>query len=87
MREQRVVALDRQHRLVRRDLVALVQRVHDEPVPAGLPVAARQRAPGAELEHRERLVDPAEHRVVLLEHLHEHVRMAVLGLEQHPWRG
>ena len=72
MGEQRVVALDREHGLHRRDLVALVERVHLERVP----VAA------AELEDRDRLVDPAQHRLALLEHLHRHARVAVALLEQ-----
>jgi hypothetical protein len=59
-----------------------VQRAHVEPVPAGLPFRARPGAAGAQLEHRDRLVDPAEQRRLLLEDLHEHARMAVLGLEQ-----
>ena len=80
--EQAVVALDRQHRLARRDPVALVQRVHLQLVPAGDPAAVRVVAAGAQLQDRDRLVDPAQQRVVLLEHLHRDVRMVVLGLEQ-----
>src|SRR5207247_10054023 len=37
---------------------------------------------GAELEHGDRLVDPAEHGVVLLEDLHEHARAMPLGLQE-----
>ena len=48
--EERVVALDRHHRLPRRDLVAVVERVHGQLVPVV----------GAELEDRDRLVHPAE---------------------------
>ena len=63
--EERVVALDREHRLPRRDQVAVVQRAHLEVV-----VAVR-----AELQDRDRLVHPAEHRLLLLEHLQQHARV------------
>src|SRR4051812_5264010 len=46
-------------------------------VPAGLPLAVSSAA-GALLEDRDRLVDPAEYRPLLLEHLHRHVRPAAL---------
>ena len=83
VREERVVALDREHRLPRADLVALVERVHVELVPAGMPAAVLAPAPGAELEDRDRLVDAAEHRVLgALEDLHEHARVAAVVLEQ-----
>ena len=81
VREQRVVALDLQHGLPRRDLVALVERPHLELVPAGLPAAVRA-APGALLEDRDRLIDPAEDRAALLEDLHQDARVAALALEQ-----
>ena len=60
MREGRVVALDRQDRLVRRNLVAVVERMD------------RQRVEvfGAQLEDREGLVHAAEMRMALLEDLH-----------------
>src|SRR5215211_3935086 len=72
MREHRVVALDRHDGLPGRDLVALVQRPHIERVP----VLA------AELEDSDGLVDPTEHRGLLLEDLHGHVRMAALLLQE-----
>ena len=81
MREQPVVALDRHDGLARRDLVALVQGADLELVPAVLP-AAVDVAPGALLEHGDRLVDAAEDRVLLLEDLHEHARAMALELEQ-----
>ena len=61
VREERVVALDRQHRLPRRDLVPVVERVNGQLVPVV----------GAELEDGDRLVHPAEDRLLLLEHLHD----------------
>ena len=61
MREERVVALDREHRLPGVDPVAVVQRAHLERVPDV----------GPELEDRDRLVHPAEERALLLEDLHE----------------
>ncbi len=81
VREQAVVALDRHHRLAGRDRIALVQGVDDELVPSWdpLPVAF---VTGAGLEHRDRLIDPAEDRILLLEDLHRHPRMLVLGLQQ-----
>ena len=42
--EERVVALDRHHGLPRLDLVAVVEGVHDELVPAGLPGAVARQA-------------------------------------------
>ena len=80
--EQAVVALDRQHGLPRRDRVALVQRADLELLEAVDPAAVGAAAAGRLLEHRDRLVDPAEHRLPALEHLHQHVRVAVVGLEQ-----
>src|SRR5438445_4671243 len=71
MREERVVALDRHHRLPRIDAVALVECVHGE----GVPVVR------AQLEDRDRLVDPAEVGVVLLEDLHDDPRVATVVLE------
>ena len=58
-----------------------VQRVDDEPIPAGDPSAVSLVSRGR-LEDRDRLVDTAEHRVLLLEDLHRHVWMLALGLEQ-----
>ena len=69
VREQGVVALDRHHRLPRLDPVAVVERVDGQRVPVV----------GAELEDRDRLVHPAEHRVVLLEDLHDDPRVASVG--------
>jgi hypothetical protein len=80
--EQRVVALDRHHGLPRRDLVALVQRVHLEPIPAVLPRAVGAAAAGALAQHRDRLVDAAEDRVLALEDLHQDARVAALELER-----
>jgi hypothetical protein len=58
--EVRVVALDRHHRLPRLDPVAVVKRMDRQPVPVVR----------AELEDRDRLVHPSEHRVLALEELH-----------------
>ena len=69
MREERVVALDRHHGLPRLDPVAVVERVDGQRVPVVR----------AELEDRDRLVHPAEHRVVLLEDLHDDARVAAVG--------
>ena len=66
--EQRVVALDRHHRLPRLDRVPVVEREDVE----GIPVVR------AELEDRDRLVHPAEHRRAALEHLHHDVRVAAV---------
>ena len=69
MGEEGVVALDRHHRLPRLDRVAVVERVDLERVPVV----------GAELEHRDRLVHPAEHGGVALEDLHHDARVATVG--------
>jgi hypothetical protein len=58
-----------------------VQRADVELGPPILP-AALDVAPGALLEHGDRLVDAAEDRVLLLEDLHEHARTVALELEQ-----
>ncbi len=79
--EQAVVALDRQDRLVRSDRVALVQGVDLELIPPGDPGAV-VLVPSAQLQHRDRLVDPAQQRVSLLEHLHGDRGVVVLGLQQ-----
>jgi hypothetical protein len=80
--EQRVVPLDRQHGLPRRDLVALVQRMDLEVLEAVDPLAVLAAAPGALLEHRDRLVDPAENRLPALEHLHQRAGVVVVVLQQ-----
>ena len=80
--EQAVVALDRHHGLARGDLIALAERVDLELVPAGDPAAVVGLAARAQLEDRDRLVDAAEHRLLLLEDLHRDARVMVLGLEQ-----
>ena len=72
VREERVVALDRHHRLPRLDPVAVVERVDGE----RLPVV------GAELEDRDRLVHAAEHRLVALEDLHHDARAAAVAEER-----
>jgi hypothetical protein len=59
-----------------------VQRAHLERVPARLPAAVGAAAACPGLEHGDRLVDAAEHRVLALEDLHHDVRMAALGLQQ-----
>ena len=79
--ELRVVALDRHHGLPRGDLVALVQRLDLEVLPAVDPQVALVVA-GALLEHRDRLVDPAEDRLLALEDLHQHPRVVAVGLQQ-----
>ena len=73
--EQRVVALDRHHGLPRLDLVAVVEGVHLELVPAGLPGAVAGAPAAALAQHGDRLVHAAEHRLVALEHLHEDARV------------
>ena len=67
--EERVVALDREHGLPGLDAVAVIERVH------------RQRVPvvRAELEHGDRLVDAAEHRLLALEDLHHDARPPAVG--------
>ena len=83
MHEERVVAPDGEDGLLRADLVALVERADLEVVPAALPDAVLVAVAGALAQDRDRLVDPAEHRVlVLLEDLHEHLRVVVVVLEQ-----
>jgi hypothetical protein len=72
VREQRVVAGDLQHGLERRDLVALVQRADLE----------RPEVVGALAQDRDRLVDPPQDGVLLLEHLHDDLGATALGLEQ-----
>ena len=74
MCEEGVVALDREDRLPRLDPVAVVERTHDEVVPAVR----------AELEDRDRLVHTAEQGPVLLEHLHEHPRTQTGGEQRRP---
>ena len=69
MREERVVALDRHHRLPRLDRVAVVEGVDGQRVPVVR----------AELEDRDRLVHPAQPGVPLLEDLHQHPRPAAVG--------
>ncbi len=80
--EQGVVALDRHHGLVRRHLVALVQRAHLQLVPAELPAAAGIAPAGALAQDRDRLVDAAQHRFALLKDLRRDAWVQVLGLEQ-----
>ena len=46
------------------------------------PSRRRQAAPGALLEHGDRLVDAAEDRLLLLEDLHEDARVVALEIEQ-----
>ena len=72
MRERRVVAFDRQDRLVRVEQIAVEERVH------------RQRIPvvGAELQDRDRLVHAAEVCVVLLEHLQNDDRAAAVAQQR-----
>jgi hypothetical protein len=81
VREQRVVALDVHDRLVRGDLVALVQGADGERVPAVLPPPIGQAPARAQAEDRDRLVDAAEQCGLLLEDPHSHGRTVVLGLE------
>ena len=72
---------------MRLDRVALVERLDLERVEARHPDAVRPSMAGADLEHRDRLVDAAKQRRLLLEDLHEHVRVAILRLEQLLRRG
>ena len=82
MGEQAVIALDRQYGFPRGDLVALVERPHVHLAPAVGPLTFGSLPPGARAQDRDRLVDPAKHRLALLEDLYEHAGMEVLGLEQ-----
>jgi len=82
MREQAVIALDCQHRLARGDLVAFVQRPHVHLCPAADPFAAGARSPGASAQDCDRLIDPAQNRLVLLEDLYQDPWVEVLGFEQ-----
>ena len=77
--EQRVVALDRHHGLPRarsrRPRAARCTSSCSQPSshePSG------RAAAGALLEHRDRLVDPAEDRLLALEDLHQHPRVAAV---------
>ena len=79
--EQAVVAADRHDGLPRLDLVAVVERADLQPVPAVLPAAVREPPARAEPQDRERLVDPAEHGALALEHLHQHVRVVAVLLQ------
>ena len=74
VRKARVVALDRQYGLVRLDRIAIVERVDGQVVPVVR----------AELEHGDRLVDPAEVRVLLLKGLHDDPRVAPVAQEHLP---
>ena len=81
MGEEGVVALDQHHRLVRLDLVALVQGADPQLLPPRLP-DVHALAPGAELQHRDRLIDPAQQPLLLGEDLHRHLGAAALGFKQ-----
>ena len=80
--ELRVVALDRHHGLPRLDRVALVQRVDLELLERVDPAPVLVSVAGALPDHRERLVDAAEDRLLALEHLHQHARVVAVLLEQ-----
>src|SRR3954451_3766288 len=80
--EQRVVALDRHHRLEGLDLVALVQGGDLELIPAVLPRPVGPAPARALAHHGDRLVDAAEDRRLALEDLHQHARVAVVELER-----
>ena len=82
VREKRVVARDRQHGLIGRDLIPFIERAHVEILPATLPASICALPARAQLQQGDRLVDAAERRVVLLEDLHRHMRVPALGLEQ-----
>ena len=82
MGEEAVVALDRQHRLPGLDPVALRERRHPQIRPAVAPAAVRRPPARAEIEDRQRLVDPAEQAAVLGKGLHRHPRVTTLGFEQ-----
>jgi len=71
-REGIVRPLDEQHRLPRIDLVAVIQRVHDQLVPAL----------GAQLEDRDRLVDAPQVGVRFAEYLHRHARPVLVFAQQ-----
>jgi hypothetical protein len=58
-----------------------VERPDLEAVPAVDPLVALV-VPGALLEHRDRLVDAAEDRLLALEDLHQHARVMAVGLQQ-----
>src|SRR5436190_22750127 len=57
VREQAVVALDRHHRLSRRDPITLMERPDLELIPPRLPPPVRAQAARAKLEDGDRLVD------------------------------
>ena len=79
MREGAVVAFDRQHRFVRRDAVAVVERVHPQILPAVDPAAVCGVISGAEPQNRQGFVDAAEHGGAALEDLHANARMVSVG--------
>ncbi len=72
MGERGVVAVDRQHGLVRLEALAVVERVDLE----------RVEPVGAELEDGDRLVHAAQIRVALLEDLHQHLRVAAVSQQR-----
>ena len=86
MGEQAVVALDRKHRLMRPDSIALLEGLDLEPVPPRLPGAIGAVETGAEPQHGASLVDAAEDRIVALEHLHQH-RGCRPSVSRASWRG
>ena len=63
-REGVVRPLDEQDRLPRLDFLSIIERVHDQLIPAL----------GAELQNRNRFIDAAQVGVPLAEHLHRHPR-------------
>ena len=69
MCERIVRPFDRQHSFPGRGLVSIEQRVHHEIVPGMR----------AELENRDRFVDPPQERVRLGEDLHEHLGSMTIG--------
>ena len=82
MGEQRIVALDVHDALVRRDRVALVKSANGQLGPAGYPLPLLVVPAGAELQNRDRLVDAPQHRIPLLEYLHDDTPVLAFGLEQ-----
>ena len=78
--KQRVVALNAQHRFPRGDLVAVKEGLHLNGVTRGLP-SVGGAVPCTERHDGDGLINPAQHRVLALEHLHQHPRVVVVGLQ------
>ena len=76
MREEAVIAFDREHRLVRLDQLAVVERANGEMVPA---VLTAGRVPRTRFQDGDRFVDAAQDRVRALEDLHADARVVIVA--------